>query len=86
MPTETNERLVADEAPDMEADHKCPSSVDFGHEVQSDSAGALGVQSVSQSDGAASRAPQRLSARDFDRQVAEFQVRVIRGLSRTGGV
>ena len=29
---------------------------------------------------------QRLAARDFDRQVAEFQVRVIRGLSRTDGV
>ena len=29
---------------------------------------------------------QRLLARDFDRQVAGFQVRVIRGLSRTSGV
>ena len=29
---------------------------------------------------------QRLSARDFDRQVAEFQVRVHRRRSRTGGV
>ena len=29
---------------------------------------------------------QRLSARDFERQVAQFQVRVIRGLPRTDSV